>query len=391
MVGPELVKNGLGCDCICRGCRLPLIAKQGKINEWHFAHASDAECSSGVESAIHQMAKQMIMDRMQVYVPEYFFCRNIRGVTWARELTSHVQESCLVDLRDCHEEMKVETKKPDISAIMPDGQPIAIEVAFTHFCDQEKIKWIKERNLSTLEIDIFIPPDTPTSEVLAILEERLFKSAVNSNWLHHTGAARALAVLDEQERTWREYHAKADAEHEAQEAAVKAKRKRKEEFVASIRDIEKETYRLDRDLTLRIAYSKIRVTMKGHGYFKNVAPHAKQMILDAASHFGGRFNTQYKVWEFTPPENRVVTLYNDLGQFIRSRLEKKPDFEPAPNSEPTPEPPQIAKRYSLTKSEEDIFEERAAIMESEGGVSREEAERCAYVEITRRRWQSVNH
>lgn len=43
---------------------------------------------------------------------------------------------------------------------MPNGQPIAIEVAFTHVCDQDKIEWMSARNLTTLEIDIFIPQST---------------------------------------------------------------------------------------------------------------------------------------------------------------------------------------------------------------------------------------
>lgn len=392
MVAPELVSNGLSCDCVCSDCGLALIAKQGKIKEWHFAHASGAECSGGVESAIHKMAKQMIMDRQHVYVPEYSLYRNIRGATWDKKLTVNVQAECLIKLRNCREEVKVDARKPDILAVMPHGQPMAIEVAFTHFCDQEKTEWIEKQNLTTLEIDIFIPPDTPTSQVSAILEERLFNIATRSRWLHHAGETQALAVLDEQERTIREHHAKADAEHEAQEAAARAQRKRKDEFLAKIRDIDDEKFRLSRDLTLRIAHSKIKVTMKGHGYFKNVAPQIKQIILDAANHFGGQFKTEYKVWEFQPQEGGVVSLYDDLRHFIRSRVEKKPDLPPKPELAPKQvrEPPQIATRLALNQEEGEIFEERAAIMESEGGLSREEAEQHAYIEITQQRWQRFN-
>lgn len=269
---------------------------------------------------------------------------------------------------------------------MPNGQPIAIEVAFTHVCDQDKIEWMSARNLTTLEIDIFIPQSTSASDVVVILNARLFGTAANSRWLHHAGEARALAVLDEQERALREHHAKADAEHEAGEATARAKRKRTDEFVEKIRDIDYQTFRLSRDLTLRIAHSKIRVTMKGHGYFTNVAAPIKQIIRDAAKRFGGEFNREYSIWEFSLPQSRIVSLYNDLCLFIRSRLEEKPASPPEPGSPPEPTAIVVHSPLNLTHEEEELFEERAAIIENEGGLSREEAEKRAYTEVRQRRW-----
>lgn len=34
------VPKGKQCGCICPSSRIPLIAQQGKVNRWHFAHAS---------------------------------------------------------------------------------------------------------------------------------------------------------------------------------------------------------------------------------------------------------------------------------------------------------------------------------------------------------------
>ena len=382
MVGPELVSNGLSCDCVCSSCGLPLISKQGKIKEWHFAHASGAECSHGVESAIHKMAKQMIMDRGQVCLPQFTLYRPIQGATWSRQLNADVQAGGLIELLDCREEVKLEARTPDILATMPNGQPLAIEVAFKHFCDQEKIEWIKRCNLTTLEIDIFIPPSTPANEISKILEERLFTATTNAHWLHHAGEAQALVVLNENERAIREQHADADAAHEAREAAEKAKQKRKAEFLEKVRDIKDETLPLGRDLTLRIAQSKTRVTMKAHGYFKNASPQVKQMIFEAANHFGGQFNTKYNVWEFWPPESNVVSFYDELRHFIYAWKEQKPPVPPKPELKPKVSP--IISRPFMDLGEEELFEERAAIMESEGGLTRAEAEKLAYVEITGR-------
>ena len=38
VVGVEDVSRGRAADCACLSCRRPLIARQGEVNAWHFAH-----------------------------------------------------------------------------------------------------------------------------------------------------------------------------------------------------------------------------------------------------------------------------------------------------------------------------------------------------------------
>ena len=40
IVDVHSVSRGKDCNCVCPSCRTPLIARQGKENVWHFAHAS---------------------------------------------------------------------------------------------------------------------------------------------------------------------------------------------------------------------------------------------------------------------------------------------------------------------------------------------------------------
>lgn len=68
MVSPGEVESGLACACICLGCRAPLIAKKGTKFVWHFAHEG-AACDSGLETAIHLMAKQILADEKTVTLP----------------------------------------------------------------------------------------------------------------------------------------------------------------------------------------------------------------------------------------------------------------------------------------------------------------------------------
>jgi len=50
LVDVSEVPQGGGCGCICPSCRASLIARQGHIKQWHFAHdfrGVEGECASG--------------------------------------------------------------------------------------------------------------------------------------------------------------------------------------------------------------------------------------------------------------------------------------------------------------------------------------------------------
>lgn len=68
MVTPADVASGRACDCVCPGCLSPLQAKKGEQNIWHFAHDGRA-CSTGAETAIHLMAKQILVSERNISLP----------------------------------------------------------------------------------------------------------------------------------------------------------------------------------------------------------------------------------------------------------------------------------------------------------------------------------
>lgn len=53
-------ERGKKCNCRCPECNTPLIARQGEVTAWHFAHAQPVECYG--ESVLHKVAKQIIVD-----------------------------------------------------------------------------------------------------------------------------------------------------------------------------------------------------------------------------------------------------------------------------------------------------------------------------------------
>jgi hypothetical protein len=306
---------------------------------------------------------------------------------WRETLSAEVQVGGVVNLLACEEERQIDTRRPDIFARIGDT-PIAIEVAFTHFCDAEKLVWIEAHNLTTLEVDIRLPPETALNEMRSALEERLFTTASSSVWLHHAGDEICKRLLDTREQQLRFEHAKADAAFERRAAQKKAMKSRKDEFKALIKDIDAKNIKLTGELTLRIAYSKIRCTMKGHGFFAGLSDHLKHLIIDAGKRFGGEYNKAYNQWEFSPPTDQVIELYRKLGTYIEQRLgEKNPPQKP---QEPPVSSSSVEAHRFRDEGERECFEERAAILEFDGCLSRREAEQSAFVQILLRRAEQDN-
>lgn len=73
------VPSGQKCGCICPSCNLPLIAKKGVVNEWHFAHDSkylekdqELSCDFSWAVAVKMMIKQLLMEGNRLTLPDYY-------------------------------------------------------------------------------------------------------------------------------------------------------------------------------------------------------------------------------------------------------------------------------------------------------------------------------
>lgn len=69
LVSVRDVIRGKACECACPACGEILIARQGEVRAWHFAHESGNECGGGAESALHLAAKQAVATASQLLVP----------------------------------------------------------------------------------------------------------------------------------------------------------------------------------------------------------------------------------------------------------------------------------------------------------------------------------
>lgn len=99
------VARGRECGCICPSCKTPLIARQGQIVEWHFAHdihQANAQtirrCTYSFEVSIRLMIQQFFAQGLELQTPpiihrsdEYLRYFGRRSITVKNKSTVHCE------------------------------------------------------------------------------------------------------------------------------------------------------------------------------------------------------------------------------------------------------------------------------------------------------------
>jgi len=147
----EDVSNGLKCNCICPECHTQLIARNNSTNirEHHFQHLGIGNCSGGVESALHLLAKQVLMDTKTIRTPDFH---------WDYSPTNsdsffRVGKTVVFDTMR-KEKRKGQPKnefQPDIIGTIGESE-LYIEFAVTSYVKREKKKKILKTGRACIEV-----------------------------------------------------------------------------------------------------------------------------------------------------------------------------------------------------------------------------------------------
>lgn len=190
---PLEVERGKACDCTCPGCGAALIAKHapaGKVSP-HFAHASGQGCSTGLESALHLAAKQLIADRRELYLPKLEPRVVKLGVNGSPvERRKLLRPGELASLSDIRLEESLGTIRPDL-IVSTQGFEVLVEIARTSFVTPEKLEKIKLLGKPTIEFDVSSLTHLGFKELGAIL----FGPSDFAKWAWHPDEAAASAEL----------------------------------------------------------------------------------------------------------------------------------------------------------------------------------------------------
>ena len=188
LVFVDEVPRGLACQCRCVVCDEPLIARQGAIREHHFAHASGREpCDASHESLLHLYAKQVIQEAGGLMVPLTDSVAEVLGMPAAQSPAARLA------LPRVEVEKALGEVRPDLVGYTDLGIAVAIEVAYSSFCDMLKIEEFARLGLPVLEIDLraFTPAAFSPDSVKAVV----LQGVAGKEWLWPSPARLSAAVL----------------------------------------------------------------------------------------------------------------------------------------------------------------------------------------------------
>lgn len=158
LVHVDNVANGLACGCKCPNCETELVAYNNPKNKTanHFQHLSKTKCRNYYETALHYLAKKIIEEHKSLAVPDIKF--HLTG--YAEGYASNVSQSSQKRIEKntlTFDKVLIEKKaidiRPDLKCIKGD-RTLYIEIAVTHFVDEDKRRKILKNDFPVLEIDL---------------------------------------------------------------------------------------------------------------------------------------------------------------------------------------------------------------------------------------------
>lgn len=227
------VESGLACNCYCPTCKAPLVAKNKNktidtsLNAGqktaHFAHANGTDCPNAGETAIHLLAKEILLKEKSLYLPPL-----TKDSIFLKEATKIIFDK--VELEKAITINGI-TIKPDAIGYKKNTR-LLIEFYKTHAVDYEKIYKIKAINESCIEIDLnYIDPLENGQVNIDEIKKMLINNYHAKTWIHsiktenlYNEYLRKKEIEDKQKEEIRQLHLREMQKMQALEAEEKAKR-----------------------------------------------------------------------------------------------------------------------------------------------------------------------
>ena len=186
MVAVEDVASGLACGCFCPGCRSPLVARQGS-RAWSFAHHGSKGDIGCLETAIHRVAKQALLDAGAMVVPGYKLAVSAQSADGRIHLVEReVAAKRQIRFDRVALEVALGEIRPDVVGYRGTRR-LLIEIFVTHKVDSDKLAKLTRLGMPALEIDLSDMHTASATLSISTITTRVVERATQKAWLFYPG------------------------------------------------------------------------------------------------------------------------------------------------------------------------------------------------------------
>jgi hypothetical protein len=194
MVRPEAVPTGKACGCICPECKAPLVAKNaGLKHRPHFAHMPGVGSDLCRETALHLMAKQVLMGARQLMLPDWKRRHTERDISGNSHVCVEARAARWWGYAIAQEELWQDGIRPDVflsDAGAVASLPLLAEIKVSHAVDEQKARLVAERGWAMVEIDL---SKAKEDDAAAGRFEEFVLALAPRKWIHAPKAERRFA------------------------------------------------------------------------------------------------------------------------------------------------------------------------------------------------------
>lgn len=128
-----------------------MVARQGKMRPWHFAHTADGACAARGESALHLAAKQMLIQAMGIDLPDAVTRTRLPEGDGSEMEVTESERWGWIDADEVTAERALADIRPDL-VVRSGTLTLIVEIAVTHRVDEEKAARLRALGMPALEI-----------------------------------------------------------------------------------------------------------------------------------------------------------------------------------------------------------------------------------------------
>ena len=222
---------GVNCNCICPKCEGILVAKLGNKKQWHFAH-KNIECNiaEAQQRGLHLLAEEIIRENRSILVPELVISRQD---VIPKDCNPYIADKVDIEMPNISSrifeytsaqiEKKIEDIVPD-AVISTKNTRCIVEVAVTHYVDEDKKNKLKRIGISAFEIDLSeLLKYSQTRETIA---EAVLSDSTNRKWLFNPLREQKLTEAKDEFR--KKYNEEVRKQEQAEYQTIETEKKKQE-------------------------------------------------------------------------------------------------------------------------------------------------------------------